>query len=244
MKASGPSARLEGRGLGSDYGPTRALDGVDLVVSGGEALAVFGPNGAGKTTLLRVLGGERTPDRGCVLWGGAPVDRAGKEWRARSGLVSHRTGLYSRMTVVENLRFFAGLHGLAPDREALAGALARVGAERTADVQVRLLSRGQRQRVALARLLLHDPRAVFLDEPFTGLDPIGAEALETALRDLLRRGRVVVLATHDIARGLALAGRFVVLRAGRVEDAGVADPAQAGRVAASLGVPAVAEAAA
>ena len=226
---------LEGRGLVCDYGPTRALDGVDVAARGGETVAVFGPNGAGKTTLLKVLGGERTPDRGSVLFEGAPVPGAGHEWRAQSGLISHRTGLYPRLTVEENLRFFAGLRGLAPDRDALAGALARAGVAETAGVQVRLLSRGQRQRAALARLLLHDPRAVFLDEPFTGLDPAGVAALEAALRDFASRGRVVVLTTHDVARGLALADRFVVLRGGRVALAGVADPERAGQVVASFG---------
>ena len=226
---------LEGRGLVCDYGPTRALDSVDVAARGGETVAVFGPNGAGKTTLLKVLGGERTPDRGSVLFEGAPVPGAGHEWRAQSGLISHRTGLYPRLTVEENLRFFAGLRGLAPDRDALAGALARAGVAETAGVQVRLLSRGQRQRAALARLLLHDPRAVFLDEPFTGLDPAGVAALEAALRDFASRGRVVVLTTHDVARGLVLADRFVVLRGGRVALAGVADPERASHVVASFG---------
>lgn len=235
---------LEGRGLVCDYGATRALDGVDVSARGGETLAVFGPNGAGKTTLLKVLGGERTPDRGRVLFGGTPVSGAGYEWRAQNGLVSHRTGLYPRLTVLENLRFFAGLRGLASDRDALASALSRVGAEDTGDMQVRMLSRGQRQRAALARLLLHDPRAVFLDEPFTGLDPAGVASLEAVLRDLARRGRIVVLTTHDVARGLALAERFVVLRGGRVAQAGAADPGRAGQVAAAFGGGAVAGAAA
>lgn len=235
---------LEGRGLVCRYGPTRALDGVDVSVRGGETLAVFGPNGAGKTTLLKVLGGERTPDRGRVLFGGAPVPGAGREWRAQSGLVSHRTGLYPRLTVLENLRFFAGLRGLAPDRRSLAEALSRVGAAETAHRQVRLLSRGQRQRVALARLLLHDPRAVFLDEPFTGLDPTGVAALDAALRELASQGRVVVLTTHDVVRGLALAERFVVLRNGRAALAGVADPERADRVLASFGAAADARVAA
>lgn len=235
---------LEGHGLVCDYGPTRALDGVNVSAPGGETLAVFGPNGAGKTTLLKVLGGERTPDRGRVLFDGAPVPGAGHEWRAQSGLVSHRTGLYPRLTVLENLRFFAGIRGLAPDRHALVDALARVGAAETAGVQVRLLSRGQRQRVALARLFLHDPRAVFLDEPFTGLDPEGVAATEAALRELESRGRVVVLTTHDVARGLALAERFVVLRRGRVALAGVADSERADRVLASFGAAAAARVAA
>lgn len=206
---------LEGRGIVCDYGPVRALAGVDLRAAGREILAIVGPNGAGKTTLLKVLSGERRPDRGEVTLNGTRVSGADAAWRARIGLVSHRTGLYEKLTVIENLRFFAALHGLRRNGRKLIATLEAVGAGDLAGRRVEALSRGQRQRVALARSLLHDPEVLFLDEPFTGLDPEGAAGLEQALTARRHDGAVVVLVTHDLRRGLRLADRVVVLRRGR-----------------------------
>ncbi len=206
---------LTARGLVCDYGPTRALVGVDIDAAGGSILAVFGPNGAGKTTLLRALSGERRPDRGEVLLNGAAVSGSDPAWRSRVGLVSHRTGLYRKLTVGENLAFFAVLHGIARRREAAVRALDQVGAPDLVEVPVEELSRGQRQRAALARSLLHDPDVLFLDEPFTGLDPGGALILEAMLSARRAAGTIVVLVTHDLHRGLNLSDRAMVLRRGR-----------------------------
>lgn len=205
---------LEGQRLVCSFGPTRALDGVDIAAGGGEIVAVVGPNGAGKTTLLRALSGERRPDQGEVLLDGSPVSGADPEWRGRVGLVSHRTGLYRKLTVAENLTFFASLHAVSNARNAAARALETVGAATLADTRVEALSRGQSQRVALARSLLHDPDILFLDEPFTGLDPSAAAALESTLRTRRTNGNVIVLVTHDLRRCLDLADRVVVLQRG------------------------------
>ncbi len=207
--------KLEARELVCDYGATRAVDSVDLAAAGGSILAVFGPNGAGKTTLLRMLSGERKPDRGAVRLDGRPVSGSDPAWRSRVGLISHRTGLYRKLTVGENLAFFATLHGVAGQGAAAARALDGVGAGELEGKAVEQLSRGQRQRVALARSLVHDPDIVFLDEPFTGLDPGGAEALEAMLRACREAGKIVVLVTHDLRRGVELADRVAVLRRGR-----------------------------
>ena len=210
------------------YGATRALDRVDIVAASQEILAVVGPNGAGKTTLLKALSGERRPDRGRVLLDGSAVSGADHRWRARVGLVSHRTGLYRKLSVLENLSFFAALRGMSRTRSVLIGSLETVGAADLASARVEALSRGQRQRVALARSLLHDPEVLFLDEPFTGLDPSGAGALEDALRSRRSAGRIVVLVTHDLRRGLKLADRVVVVREGRKVFDGEADRDGAG----------------
>lgn len=220
---------LEGRRLVCRYGPTRALDGVDIAAAGGEILAVVGPNGAGKTTLLRTLSGEKRPDRGEVLLDGSPVSGADPRWRGRVGLVSHRPGLYAKLSVAENLTFFASLHAVPNARDAAGLALEAVGAAALAGTRGEALSRGQSQRVALARSLLHDPDILFLDEPFTGLDPAGAAALEATLRARRTAGGVIVLVTHDLRRCLGLANRVTVLRGGRkVHDGatGEADAAQ------------------
>lgn len=215
---------LAARNLVCRYGATRAVDGVDLEVGSDSILAVIGPNGAGKTTLLRALSGEHSPDGGSVTVDGAAVTGSDPAWRRRVGVVSHRTGLYLKLSVMENLLFFAALHGVAGGREAAEEVLAAVGAEELAGTRAGVLSRGQRQRVAVARVLLHDPCVLFLDEPFTGLDPAGASALEALLRERRSPGRIVVLVTHDLDRGLGLADRVVALRAGRkVLDAGRAE---------------------
>ena len=211
---------LEGQRLVCSYGPTRALDGVSIVAGGGEIVAVVGPNGAGKTTLLRALSGERRPDRGHVLLDGSPVSGADPGWRGRVGLVSHRAGLYRKLTVAENLTFFASLHAVPNPRDAVARALRTIGAAPLAGTRTEALSRGQSQRVALARSLLHDPDILFLDEPFTGLDPSAAAALESTLRTRRAAGGIIVLVTHDLRRCLGLADRVVVLRRGhKVHDA-------------------------
>lgn len=214
---------LTGRGLVCNYGPTRAVDGLDVDVSRDEILAVFGPNGAGKTTLLKALSGERRPDDGQVFLDGREVNGSDPAWRSRLGLVSHRTGLYLNLTVVENLCFFAAMRGLATSSHAAAEALEAAGAVELARFRAESLSRGQRQRVALARSLLHDPDILFLDEPFTGLDPEAAAALEAALLERRSPRRIVVLVTHDIGRGLRLADRVMVMRRGRRVLAGRAD---------------------
>jgi len=227
---------VEARALVCNYGPTRALDGVTVVAKPGQALAVFGPNGAGKSTLLRVLSGERKPDGGELLADGRPVARTRPEWRARVGLVSHRTGLYDGLTVLENLRFFARLYGCRERRTRLLCALERVGGAELAPVRASNLSRGQRQRVALARSLLHDPELVLLDEPFTGLDARGAGLLDATLAQLRAQERTIVLVTHDVSRGLKLADRFLVLCAGRKVLAGSAQEHRPDQVVAAFGI--------
>lgn len=221
---------LEGRGIVCNYGAVRALAGVDVRAAGREILAIVGPNGAGKTTLLRVLSGERRPDRGEVVLDGCRVSGSDAAWRARIGLVSHRTGLYEKLTVTENLRFFAALHGVARNERTLTTTLEAVGAGGLATRRIEVLSRGQRQRVALARSLLHDPEVLFLDEPFTGLDPEGAAGLERALASRRDGGSAVVLVTHDLRRGLRLADRVVVLRRGRKVFDGEAAEEGAGEI--------------
>ncbi len=224
---------LEGRGLACAYGPTRALDGVSFAAGDG-VLAVFGPNGAGKSTLLRVLAGERRPDAGEVLLDGVALSADRFAWRARIGVAGHRSGLYAKLTVAQNLLFFASLHGRTTPGEVRA-ALAAVEAERLANRQAGALSRGERQRAALARALMRDPELLLLDEPFTGLDASSSSVLETALRDRGRRGRIVVLVTHDIARGAALADRVVVLRRGRKALDLPEDEASPDRIVAAMG---------
>jgi heme exporter protein A len=206
---------VEARGLEKWYGPLPAVRGVSFALAEGEFLTVFGPNGAGKSTLLRMLCGAVRPTRGAVAIEG--VDVAGGEvaWRARIGLLSHQTFLYGGLTAAENLDFFARLYGLDRRRERVEEALAEVGLRERRDDRVRGFSRGMQQRLALARTLLHDPAAVFLDEPYTGLDPHAAAMLRRVLERLRDGRRTVVLVTHNLSQGLELADRVVVQVGGR-----------------------------
>jgi heme exporter protein A len=136
--------------------------------------------------------------------------------RRRIGLVAHQSFLYPDLTASENLRFYAGMYGLADADASTSAWLARVGRADVGDRPVRLFSRGMEQRLALARALLHAPELVLLDEPWNGLDAAAADWLVTLLGELRARGTTVVVATHDFARGLAVATRALVMHRGRL----------------------------
>ncbi len=201
---------LEARGLGRDYGPVVAVREVDLALDEGEFLTVFGPNGAGKTSLLGMLGGAMRPTRGEVRLRGEPIRFGDESWRSRLGMLSHRGFLYARLTAEENLRFYGRLFGLDDLDQRVPERLERVGLADRASFEVRQLSHGMRQRLALARALLHDPDVVLLDEPYTGLDPRAASVLRGVLEELRDGRRTVVMVTHNLTEGLELATRVAV----------------------------------
>ena len=197
------------------FGALAAVDDVSFQLASGALLTIFGPNGAGKTTLLRVLGGGLNPSSGSVLMGGEVVEASETEWRSRVGVLSHQGFLYQHLSCAENLRFYGSLYGLPDLRDRIADRLDAVGLSSRADDVVRTLSRGMRQRLALARTLLHDPAVVLLDEPYTGLDVHAAAVLRQVLETLRDGSRTVVLVTHNITQGLELADRVVIQVRGR-----------------------------
>lgn len=209
-----PLATIETRGLIRRFDRREALGGVDLSVAPGDCLAIFGPNGAGKTTLLRVLAGLLNPSGGAARVAGVALP-AGPAARAQVGLISHHSMLYPALTARENVEFAARLHGLADPRASAESALARLGVLDRATVPVRVLSRGLQQRVSIARAFVHTPRVVLLDEPYTGLDATGAAALSSALEGLKSGGAALVLVTHHLGEGLAMATHVAVMRDGR-----------------------------
>jgi len=221
---AGPAARaaqrdagpvLEARGLVREYGPVLAVDGIDVVLGEGEFLAVFGPNGAGKSSLLAMLGGALRPTRGSVRVRGTLLDAGDDGWRHRIGALSHQGFLYLQLTAEENLRFYGRLFGLRDLDERIPARLERVGLAARARTRVRELSHGMRQRLALARALLHDPDLVLLDEPYTGLDPSASAVLRDVLTELRDGRRTVVMVTHDLGSGLELATRVAIQVDGR-----------------------------
>jgi len=215
VEASGAGPVLEARGLGRDYGPLIAVHDVDLALGEGEFLTVFGPNGAGKTTLLGMLGGAMRPTRGDVRIRGEAISFGEESWRHRIGMLSHRGFLYARLTAEENLRFYGGLFGLDDLDRRIPERLERVGLADRARFPVQQLSHGMKQRLSLARALLHDPDVVLLDEPYTGLDPRAATVLRGVLTELRDGRRTVVMVTHNLKEGLALASRVAIQVGGR-----------------------------
>jgi heme exporter protein A len=201
-------------GLVKRFGDRRAVDGVDVTLAAGECLAVLGPNGAGKSTLLRMLATLLRPDAGeLAVCGHALPDAAGRA-RAEIGYLGHDPLVYLDLTARQNLELFADLYGLPDARRRVDDALDRVGLLARSFDLVRTFSRGMAQRLGLARALLHEPRLLLLDEPYAGLDAAGAHLLDAVLADA-SRDRGVVIVTHEVERGVALAGRLLVLRAGR-----------------------------
>ncbi len=207
---SGPPA-VEVRGLGHAYGDRVVFRDLDLDVPPGTSLALFGANGAGKTTLLRALVGLLRPTVGSVQIGGAEAASPEPEVRRRIGYVGHRPLVWSGLTAVENVRLFSDLYGLAP--AAADAALERVGLERRRDDLARDLSQGMRQRLSLARALVHGPDFLVLDEPHSGLDADGVALLDGVL-DEARGQATVILATHDRERGAALCDATLTLAGG------------------------------
>jgi heme exporter protein A len=209
---------IEVRSLTKIFGVNPVLRGLDMTVERGQFLALLGPNGSGKTTLLRILGALARPTDGTVHIGGWELPREADRVRAQLGLVGHQPLLYDTLTAEENLLFFARLYDLPPGerRERIEAVLRRVGLWRRARDVVRTYSRGMQQRLAIARAVLHDPAILLLDEPYTGLDQDAAALLDNLLREVAAAGRTVVMTTHDLRRGHALADRIAILSRGKI----------------------------
>jgi heme exporter protein A len=219
---------LEARALVRSFGAVRAVDGISFSLEAGETLTILGPNGAGKSTLLGLLSGTLHPTSGGILFRGSPLDPSQTAWRAELGLLSHRTFIYGALTARENLTFWGRLHGLADTADRVEQGLARVRLTDAADRQAGGFSRGMRQRLSLARTLLHDPSLVLLDEPFTGLDLHAAALLREVLQQLRDGHRAVILVTHQVTEGIRLADRVAIQARGRFSFLGPRDALPAG----------------
>jgi len=200
------------------YGRRRALSHVSLTLQPGQLVALLGPNGAGKSTLLGVLATLIRPSAGSIHYGDHSDKEATAGLRAQIGFLSHDLQLYAELTARENLELFAGLYGLEDPASRATEALDRSGLGSRADDVVDGYSRGMCQRLALERSLIHDPRLVLLDEPFTGLDETSAQRLTDRLRWLKDAQRIVLLATHDLDVADGLVDRSVILKKGRMVE--------------------------
>jgi heme ABC exporter ATP-binding subunit CcmA len=209
-------------GLTKRYNLRPVLTGVNYCLPTGSTVVVLGPNGAGKTTLLRILATLTKPSEGQVFIGSADVVRDAGEVRRMIGYVGHQPMVYAELTGMENLLFFAKMYGL-PDGAARAERLlARVGLRAKAKDRVATYSRGQVQRLALVRGLLHDPELLLLDEPETGLDADAISLLRELLRERREAGLSTIFTTHQVDQGLVAGDEALALVRGRVAYAGSA----------------------
>jgi heme ABC exporter ATP-binding subunit CcmA len=206
---------VDARDLSRHYGRRKAVSRVTIGLRAGEILGLLGPNGAGKSTLLGMLATLVAPTSGRIVYGGTTASQGGARVRSRIGVLAHELHLYPELSARQNLEFFARLHGLSAD-VVVTSALESAGLSDRGDDQVSSFSRGMRQRLALERTLLHSPRLVLLDEPFTGLDDRAVRIVDARLRRIAGEGAIVVLATHDLDVADGLITRMAVVRGGRL----------------------------
>jgi len=209
---------VETRALVKLFGPTPALAGVDLRFEAGQVTVIEGPNGSGKTTLLSILALLVRPTRGQLRFGTYDPRRR-THLRGRVGLVAHAAMVYAELSGEENLALTASLYGLDPRSEAIARMRDRFGLGGWLARPAGTYSRGQLQRLSLARALVHEPRLVLLDEPSSGLDATSHERLEAAVSEERARGAIVVVVTHDTGFAAAVGDRRIRFERGRVAEA-------------------------
>jgi ABC-2 type transport system ATP-binding protein len=214
--ASLPSIALEATGLGRRFGERWAVRDVALEVQRGEVLGLLGPNGAGKTTTVRLLTALIEPSEGTASVDGFDVRAQPEDVRARVGILTETPGLYDKLSARANLEFFGRLYGLAADVRAqrIERYLRLFDLWERRDDVAGTFSKGMKQKLAIARALLHDPSVVFLDEPTAALDPEAAFVVRASIEDLRRSGRTIVLATHNLDEADRLCDRIAFVRGG------------------------------
>jgi ABC-2 type transport system ATP-binding protein len=202
------------------YGDRVALDGVSFTVERGQMFGFVGPNGAGKTTTMRIVMGVLAPDAGEVRWNGEPLHMS---MRARFGYMPEERGLYPKMRVKKQLSYLAALHGVVDPDAAADRWIDRLGLTERAGDRVEELSLGNQQRVQLAAALVHEPELLVLDEPFSGLDPVGVDVLSGVLLDYARTGVPVVFSSHQLELVERLCEAVAIIKDGRLVASGSVD---------------------
>jgi ABC-type multidrug transport system ATPase subunit len=208
------AAAISAEDLRFSYGDHEAVKGISFEIAPGEIFGFLGPNGAGKTTTIKMLTGQLRPAAGTVRILGQDVGRDDAETQARIGVCFEEKNLYDAMSGEENLRFFAALYGAdGVDTDVL---LKRVGLADRAKDRVGSYSKGMRQRLMVARSILHAPMVLFLDEPTDGLDPVSSKAIRAIIREEAERGAAVLLTTHDMWEADELSNRVAFINEGRI----------------------------
>lgn len=205
---------VEAENLHKTFAWAPVLRDVSCTITAGEAVGIFGPNGAGKTTFLRVLATLLKPSSGTLKLFERPAHETAV--RKRLGFLGHESFLYPDLTPNENLTFYAKAYQLKNPSPRIEAVLAQVGLQDWAKTPLRTFSRGMEQRLALARVLLHEPDLLLLDEPYTGLDQPAVQLLQTLLIQAKDAGKTIVFTTHDFELGLVLCSRAVILKRGQL----------------------------
>ncbi len=206
---------IEANKLAKTFGTRKAVDKVSFELPQGAFLSVFGPNGAGKTTLLRVLSTLARPTAGQAKLMGIDIKEDPDAARAHIGLISHNAMLYPDLTAEQNLLFFAQLYGVDNPQARVDYMLRAVELSHRRHDAVRTFSRGMTQRLSIARALIHDPGVVFLDEPYSGLDPHAVEVFDELIASQ-REGRTFLMVSHDLAKGFDMCTHVLMLARGKV----------------------------
>lgn len=214
---------IQARNIRKTFGVLNALNGISFDLKAGEFLSLFGPNGAGKTTLIKILAGLTKPTSGTALVSGYDVQKGDSGLRRDIGVISHASCLYADLTALENLVFYAKMYGLENAKERAVQAIENVGLQRRMHDRIRTFSRGMQQRISIARAVIHDPSILFLDEPFTGLDPHGSKVLKQYLHSLHTEKRTIIMTTHDISCGLEMSDKVAVQVKGKFAFMGKTD---------------------
>ena len=204
------------KGVIKHFGTITALRGIDLELKRGSCLGIFGPNGAGKTTLLRILATLVRPSAGTVSIAGYDVVKEGEKVRPLLGVLSHRTFLYGHLTGYENLQFYGRMFGLKKLAERITQVLQAVDLVTYAHQLVRTYSRGMQQRLAIARAILHYPKLLLLDEPYTGLDKHAVSRLHDLIVHLHAESCTIIMSTHDLHRCLDLYDEIAIQCRGKI----------------------------
>jgi ABC-type multidrug transport system ATPase subunit len=196
------------------YGDIKAVQGISFEVAQGEILGFLGPNGAGKSTTIKILTGQMAPKTGKASIFGVDVTKDDPVIQSQIGVCFEEKNLYQNMSAIENLTFFAALFGIKKfNPEKL---LHRVGLGDRARDRVKHYSKGMQQRLMVARSLINRPKALFLDEPTTGLDPVSSQAIRDIIQDEAKRGAAILLTTHDMHEADELSNRVVFLNEGKI----------------------------
>ncbi len=206
---------LEVRDVSRTFGARKALDKVSFELPRGAFLSIFGPNGAGKTTLLKVLSTLSSASKGEAKVLGLDTVQDAFELRDRIGFISHNPLLYPDLTAEENLEFFADLYCIDNPKERIRELLTAVELDHRRLDAVSTFSRGMTQRLSIARALLHHPDVIFLDEPYSGLDPHAMDILDSLIASV-RSEHTFVMISHDLAKGLELCSHALILAKGKV----------------------------
>jgi ABC-2 type transport system ATP-binding protein len=201
------------------FGSTTAIDGITFSVEEGEVFGVLGPNGSGKTTLVRLLNGVLAPTSGTAFLFGKDVTIDGAYVRARTGVLTETPSLYERLSARKNLSFFGRFYGI-PDvniPQRIEKILSLMNLADRGDEAVGGFSKGMKQRLAIARALIHDPQVIFLDEPTSGLDPEASRQVDGIIRELASdKGKTIFLCTHNLNQAQHLCSRVAMINKGRI----------------------------